>query len=74
MKHSIILIVGDAAPQYAELSNREISELWSDVQSRCLPKVLLGWFDERNKFCQMSRRAYSPHDPLWNVTAYNLES
>jgi hypothetical protein len=44
------------------------------VQSRCLPKVLLGWFDERNKFCQMSRRAYSPHDPLWNVTAYNLES
>jgi hypothetical protein len=35
MKHSIILIVGDAAPQYAELSNEEISELWVDVQSRC---------------------------------------
>jgi hypothetical protein len=56
MKHSIILIVGDAAPQYAELSNEEISELWVDVQSRCLPKVLLGWFDERNKFCQMTKR------------------
>lgn len=54
MKHSIILIVGDAAPQYAELTNEEIAELWRDVQTRCLPKVSLGWFDDRMKWTQLS--------------------
>lgn len=54
IKFSAILIVGDSAPKFAELTHEEIQTLWQDIQARSLPRTKLGWFDEKYSWNQLA--------------------